>query len=68
MNKIDGAEGRTMIPEFITAMKTFTYSTSVIRDLNPDWTDEEIMLYIEDLAHEDLGGGFILVDEDGNEL
>lgn len=57
-----------MLTQYITAIKSFTYDTTIIRDDNPDWTDEEILAYVSDLAYDDLNGYDALVDEDGREL
>lgn len=57
----------TVLPEYITAIKTVTYDTEQIRD---NWegmndgtiTDEEILDLIQEWAYDDLGDGFRLVD------
>jgi hypothetical protein len=53
-----------MLPQFVTAIKTFTYDTTIIRDDHPEWTDEEIIDFIDTKAYDDLGNGFSLVDPD----
>jgi len=57
-----------MLPQYITAIKSFTYDTAIIQGDNPDWTDEEILAYVSDLAYDDLNGYDALVDEDGREI
>jgi hypothetical protein len=56
-----------MLPQFVTAMKTFTYSVADILDdpLHDGWTEDQIVALIDTWAHEDLGGGeYILIDPD----
>ena len=63
------------LPSIITAIKTMAYDTQEIRESLADFyddpadiKDEEIMAMIEDWAYEDLGRGYVLVDEYGDEL
>lgn len=63
------------LPEFITAIKTMTYDTAQVRQSicdvgdDPDSvTDEEILALIDEWAYDDLGRGYILLDEEGEEL
>ena len=53
-----------MLPEFVTAIKTLTYETTIIREEHPEWTDAEIIDFIDTMAYDDLGKGFSLVDPD----
>jgi hypothetical protein len=53
-----------MLPEFVTAIKTFTYNTTVIQEHHPEWTDAEIIEFIDTMSYDDLGEGFSLVDPD----
>ena len=53
-----------MLPEFVTAIKTFIYDTTIIREDHPEWTDAEIIDFIDSMAYDDLGKGFSLVDSD----
>lgn len=57
-----------MLPQYITAIKSFTYDTAIIHDDNPDWTDEEILAFVSDLAYDDMNGYDTLVDSDGMEI
>jgi len=63
------------LPNYITAIRTVTYDTQQIRESLQDFyddpadiRDEEILQMVEDWAYEDLGDGYRLLDEDGNEL
>lgn len=62
------------LPERINAIKSITYIPADIKDslilMNPDMeiTDEEVLDLIDEWAFEDLGGDYILQDENGNEL
>lgn len=62
------------LPERINAIKTVTYIPAEVKEslilMNPDMeiTDEEVIDLIAEWAYEDIGGGFILQDENGNEL
>ena len=57
----------SVLPEYITAIKTLTYDTQQIRD---GWegidggtiTDGEILDLIQEWAYDNLGDGFRLVD------
>ncbi len=64
-----------MLPQYITAIKTTTYDTAQVRQFicdvgdDPDSvTDEEILAMIDEWAYDDLGRGYILLDEEGEEL
>ena len=64
-----------MIPEFITAIKTVTYDTALVREGLADFyddpseiKDEDIIAMIDEWAYDDLGRGYILLDEEGEEL
>lgn len=57
-----------MLPDFITAMKTYTYDTALIREEWGELSDEELIDLIDEWAREDFGSGFVLLDEDGREL
>ena len=63
------------LPNYITAIRTVTYDTQQIRESLQDFyddpadiRDEEILQMVEDWAYEDLGSGYRLLDEDGDEL
>lgn len=63
------------LPEYITAIRTITYNTQEIRESLHDFyddpadiRDEEILQMVEDWAYEDLGDGYRLLDEQGDEL
>lgn len=63
------------LPEFITAINTMTYDTAQVRaslidvgDEPTEVADEVILALIDEWAYDDLGRGYILLDEDGNEL
>lgn len=63
------------LPNYITAIRTVTYDTQQIRESLQDFyddpadiRDEEILQMVEDWAYEDLGDGYRLLDEDGEEL
>lgn len=63
------------LPNYITAIRTITYDTEMIResllefyDDPADIKDEDIIGMIDDWASEDLGVDYRLLDEDGKEL
>ena len=63
------------LPEYITAMRTVTYDTTLVReslsefyDSPADIKDEDIIAMIDEWAYDDLGDGYRLLDEDGEEL
>lgn len=63
------------LPSIITAVKALAYDTQQVRESlcdfhdNPsDVTDEEILALIDEWAYDDLGRGYTLVDENGEEL
>ena len=63
------------LPSIITAVKTMAYDTQEIRESLESFSDdpssisdEDIIQTIDDWASEDLGYGYVLVDEDGEEL
>ena len=63
------------LPNYITAIRAVTYDTQQIRESLQDFyddpadiRDEEILQMVEDWAYEDLGSGYRLLDEDGEEL
>lgn len=58
-----------MLPDFITAVKTYTYDTAKVREDYPrELSDQEVIDLIDEWAREDLGNGYVLLDEDGREL
>ena len=63
------------LPNYITAIRTVTYDTTLVRESLSDWyddpadiKDEDILALIDEWAYDDLGDGFRLLDEDGEEL
>lgn len=63
------------IPNYVTAIRTVTYDVEMIReslsefyDSPSDIKDEDIIAMIDEWAYDDLGDGFRLLDEDGEEL
>lgn len=63
------------LPEYITAMRTVTYDTTLVReslsefyDSPADIKDEDILAMIDEWAYDDLGDGYRLLDEEGEEL
>ena len=63
------------LPNYITAIRTITYDTTLVReslsefyDSPDDIKDEDILALIDEWAYDDLGDGFRLLDEDGEEL
>lgn len=63
------------LTKFITAVTTRTYDTDQVRQSicevrdDPDSvTDEDIIALIDEWALGDLGRGYVLLDEDGEEL
>lgn len=63
------------LPEYITAMRTVTYDTTLVReslsefyDSPADIKDEDILAMIDEWAYDDLGDGYSLLDEEGEEL
>ena len=63
------------LPNYITAIRTVTYDTTLVReslsefyDSPDDIKDEDILALIDEWAYDDLGDGFRLLDEDGEEL
>lgn len=64
-----------MLPNYITAIRTVTYDTTLVRESLQDFyddpadiRDEEILALIDEWAYDDLGDGFRLIDEEGEEL
>ena len=63
------------LPEYITAIRTITYDTTLVReslsefyDSPADIKDEDIVAMIDEWAYDDLGDGYRLLDEEGEEL
>ncbi len=63
------------LPEYITAIRTVTYDTTLVReslsefyDSPSDIKDEDILAMIDEWAYDDLGDGYRLLDEEGEEL
>lgn len=63
------------LPEYITAIRTVTYDTTLVReslsefyDSPADIKDEDILAMIDEWAYDDLGDGYRLLDEEGEEL
>ena len=63
------------LPNYITAIRTVTYDTTLVReslsefyDSPADIKDEDILAMIDEWAYDDLGDGYRLLDEDGEEL
>lgn len=63
------------LPEYITAIRTVTYDTALVRegladfyDDPADIKDEDIVAMIDEWAYDDLGDGYRLLDEEGEEL
>lgn len=63
------------LPNYITAIRTVTYDTTLVRESLSDWyddpadiKDEDILALIDEWAYDDLGDGYRLLDEDGEEL
>ena len=63
------------LPEYITAIRTITYDTTLVReslsefyDSPADIKDEDILAMIDEWAYDDLGDGYRLLDEEGEEL
>ena len=63
------------LPNYITAIRTVTYDTTLVReslsefyDSPADIKDEDIVAMIDEWAYDDLGDGYRLLDEDGEEL
>ena len=63
------------LPNYVTAIRTITYDVEMIResllefyDDPADIKDEDIVAMIDEWAYDDLGDGYRLLDEDGEEL
>ena len=63
------------LPNYVTAIRTITYDTTLVReslsefyDSPADIKDEDILAMIDEWAYDDLGDGYRLLDEDGEDL